>query len=157
MKKEINTQKVILAWLNGVSNKELMLMIGINSLPKLYHILRGFLFSVAKENPEEMKKLVEKSTGKFEKRIMETEDARLRKQILVTKLLLSGESMVKIAAEEKMSYPKVKKLFREFCGNDEPILSTKESDKFMLANYSGELLKKVKAMEKKFIKLNKEE
>lgn len=148
MKNNVDWKEIVIQWLDGASNDELMRDSGIKTLPKLYHHLRGFLFAVAKENPKAMKELVENSTGKWNKKIMETAEERLRLQIAVTGYLLDGSSFVEVSKEMKISYPKVKKLFREFVGNDEGLLRNKESDNFMLANYRKELQRKIVKAEK---------
>lgn len=151
MKNNIDWKRIVLGWLDGASNAELMRDSGIKTLPKLYHHLRGFLFAVAKENPKSMKELVEKSTGKWNKKIMETAEERLRLQAQVTAYLLDGISFVEVAKAMKMSYPKVKKLFREFLeldSLDDAFLKANESDNFILANYKNELQKKIAKAEK---------
>jgi len=148
MKNNIDWKEIVLQWLDGVSNEQLMKMGNVKSLPKLYHHLRGFLFAVAKENPTAMKELVEKSTGKWNKKIMETAEERLKLQVRATSNLLDGDSFVDVAKIMKMSYPKVKKLFREFSRNDFCSSEVEESDNFILANYRKELFKKIAKAEK---------
>ncbi len=155
MKNNIDWKEIVLQWLDGISNEHLMRMTNIKTLPKLYHHLRGFLFAVAKENPKAMKELVERSTGKWNKKIMETAQERLRLQLSVMRKALTGQGFVSIALDLKMSYPKVKKLFKEFIDNDDEALFSNESDNFILANYHKELYEKVRKYEDRWMNENK--
>lgn len=110
----IETKNIVVKFINGTPNDELMKEVGRESLAGLYHVIRGYLFCVAKEFPDEMIELVKKSTGNFNKRIMENKTERVKKQIVVVENILEGKSLVQISKLLGCSYPKAQALLKEF-------------------------------------------
>ena len=143
MKNNIDMRQITLEWLDGRDNEQLMKLGGFDGLPKLYHMLRGFLFSVAKENPEEIITLVKKSTGNFSKRIMGNKTERVRKQILVIEYILEGKTLVQISKLIGCSYTKVQALLKEFILAIAPDFTLIEYKLFLLI-HEDELIARLK-------------
>lgn len=141
------TKNIVVKFINGTPNDELMREAGKERLAGLYHIIRGYLFCVAKEFPDEMIELVKKSTGNFNKRIMENKTERLKKQIVVVENILEGKSLIQISKLLGCSYPKVQALLKEFILPIAPHFSLTGYKSFLLIHEDKIVarLKKVKS------------